>query len=70
MTGFFRQQGTLTCDGVPLRDIAEIEGTPLHTLREKGHLDAYEGAIINENYRRETDGNRKWQSLVAELQAH
>lgn len=42
MTGFFRQLGTLTCDGVPLTDLASAEGTPLY---------AYSAATIIERYR-------------------
>ncbi len=42
MTGFFRQQGTLTCDGVPLSDLASAEGTPLYV---------YSAATIAERYR-------------------
>ena len=42
MTGFFRQQGTLTCDGVPLAPIAESEGTPVYV---------YSAATIAERYR-------------------
>lgn len=42
MTGFFRQQGTLTCDGVPLTDLASAEGTPLYV---------YSAATIVERYR-------------------
>jgi diaminopimelate decarboxylase len=30
VTGFFRSEGTLVCDGVPLADIAAAEGTPLY----------------------------------------
>ena len=46
---------------------AEIEGTPLHTLREKGNLDKYEGAHVDDLYRREADGSKKWQALVEEF---
>lgn len=42
MTGFSRQQGTLTCDGVPLSTIASAEGTPVYV---------YSAAIIAERYR-------------------
>ena len=42
MTGFFRQQGTLTCDGVPLPALAAAEGTPLYV---------YSAATIIERYR-------------------
>lgn len=46
---------------------AEIEGTPLHTLRLTGKLDAYEGATIDSSYSRQTDGNVKFQDLVKTL---
>jgi radical SAM superfamily enzyme YgiQ (UPF0313 family) len=46
---------------------AEIEGTPLHTLRQKGKLEKYEGATIDGSYKREADGGKKWQRLVEEL---
>ena len=42
VTGFLRQQGTLTCDGVPLADLASAEGTPLYV---------YSAATIAERYR-------------------
>ena len=42
MTGFFRQQGSLTCDGVPLADIAAAQGTPVYV---------YSAAVIAERYR-------------------
>ncbi len=46
---------------------AEIEGTPLHTLNNK-NLKNYPGASLNENYDRQKDGGKKWQSLVKNLQ--
>jgi radical SAM superfamily enzyme YgiQ (UPF0313 family) len=46
---------------------AEIEGTPLHTLREKGQLERYQGATMDSNYHRQVDGNKKFQSLVESL---
>ncbi|MEO5895085.1 MAG: diaminopimelate decarboxylase, partial [Vicinamibacterales bacterium] len=42
MTAFFRQQGTLTCDGLPLADIAEAHGTPAYV---------YSAATIADRYR-------------------
>jgi diaminopimelate decarboxylase len=42
VTGFFQQQGTLTCDGVPLRDIAATQGTPVYV---------YSAAVIAARYR-------------------
>ena len=46
---------------------AEIEGTPLHTLREKGALASYAGARIDDNYNRHFDGNKKFQQMAKEL---
>jgi radical SAM superfamily enzyme YgiQ (UPF0313 family) len=47
---------------------AEIEGTPLHTLRNSGSLTKYEGATMDANYHREVDGNKKAQQMAGELQ--
>lgn len=41
-TGFFRQNGALTCDGVPLADLAAAEDTPLYV---------YSAAVIGQRYR-------------------
>lgn len=46
---------------------AEIEGTPLHTLRLTGSLAKYGNAKIDSNYDRQKDGNKKWQSIVKHL---
>lgn len=43
MTGFFRKDGGLTCDGVPLSEIARAVGTPVYV---------YSAALVEENYRR------------------
>ena len=42
MTGFYRSEGTLVCDGVPLDRIATAEGTPLYV---------YSAATIEARYR-------------------
>jgi diaminopimelate decarboxylase len=42
VTGFFRQQGTLTCDSVPLPPLAAAEGTPLYI---------YSASAIAQRYR-------------------
>ncbi len=42
-----------------LSGTAEIEGTPLATLRSAGHLAAYPGAKMDENYHRDPDGQHK-----------
>ena len=47
---------------------AEIEGTPLHALINEEKLTSYPGAIADENYDRQKDGGKKWQTLVKELQ--
>ena len=51
MTGFSRQQGTLTCDGVPLTTIASAEDTPLYV---------YSAAIITGRYRAIDDAFRSY----------
>lgn len=58
---------SLQLDSYQESGTAEIEGTPLHTLRLRGKLDRYEGGRIDANYKREVDGNKKWQRLVEEL---
>jgi radical SAM superfamily enzyme YgiQ (UPF0313 family) len=59
---------SLPFDSYQTSGTAEIEGTPLHTLRAKGKLAKYEGATVDANYRVETDGNKKWAHVVEELQ--
>ena len=46
---------------------AEIEGTPLSTLRARGQLERYAGARIDEHYVKEADGNKKWERLLEQL---
>jgi radical SAM superfamily enzyme YgiQ (UPF0313 family) len=46
---------------------AEIDGTPLQRLREKGSLAKYAGARIDESYNRHADGSKKFQLLAREL---
>jgi diaminopimelate decarboxylase len=43
VTGFFRRDGELTCDGVPLSEIARAAGTPTYV---------YSASLIQENFRR------------------
>lgn len=59
---------SLPFDSIQESGTAEIEGTPLHTLRARGALNKYEGAHIDASYRREVDGSKKWQGLAEELQ--
>ena len=58
---------SLPFDSIQESGTAEIEGTPLSTLSEKGHLEAYEGAVIDESYQRDSNGSQKWQKLSEEL---
>jgi radical SAM superfamily enzyme YgiQ (UPF0313 family) len=46
---------------------AEIEGTPLHTLRAAGKLAKYAGAAMDANYRRDSDGWKKIEAIKREL---
>jgi radical SAM superfamily enzyme YgiQ (UPF0313 family) len=63
-----RYIASLSLDSVQESGTAEIEGTPLATLRETGALAAYESATMDENYDRYADGNKKFQQLAASLQ--
>jgi radical SAM superfamily enzyme YgiQ (UPF0313 family) len=54
---------TLGLDSLQESGTAEIEGTPLHTLRERGTLAKYRGARIDESYERDIDGGRKARNL-------
>ena len=46
---------------------AEIEGTPLHTLRSAGKLDTYDGARLDADAEMHTDGVKRMQRLAEEL---
>ncbi len=58
---------SLPCDTIQQSGTAEIEGIPLHTLRQSGNLSRYEGARIDSNYGREVDGSLKYQELAKQL---
>jgi hypothetical protein len=46
-----------------LSGTAEIEGTPLATLRDRGHLAAYTGAVMDQHYTRDPDGQHKIEQM-------
>ena len=58
---------SLPFDSVQESGAAEIDGTPLATLADRGELEAYDGARLDRSYARERDGYRKWQSLAPRL---
>ena len=58
---------SLPLDSHQLSGTAEIEGTPLHTLRSAGHLNAYDGARLDADAEMHTDGARRWDRLAEEL---
>jgi radical SAM superfamily enzyme YgiQ (UPF0313 family) len=58
---------SLPLDSHQLSGTAEIEGTPLASLRRDGHLDAYDGAKMDAGYTVEADGAKKFRDLVREL---
>ena len=58
---------SLPFDSIQESGTAEIEGTPLHTLRERGTLEKYNGAVVGKEYTRATDGNKKLQTMIKEL---
>ena len=58
---------SLPFDSYQLSGTAEIEGTPLATLRKEGHLEKYDGAKIDDSYILESDGHKKFKAVVQEL---
>lgn len=58
---------SLPFDSVQESGTAEIEGTPLHTLRTTGKLAAYGAAHMDKNYTREKDGMKKFEKTINEL---
>ena len=69
MRSFLRFIASLPFDSYQESGTAESEGTPLATLREEGKLDAYAGAVVDNDYVVETDGAQKWRELASELRA-
>lgn len=55
---------TLPLDTFQETGCGEIEGTPLSTLREKGRLDRYQGAALDEQYLYVPDGGEKMRRLA------
>jgi radical SAM superfamily enzyme YgiQ (UPF0313 family) len=55
---------SLPFDSVQESGTAEIEGTPLHTLRKTGKLEAYSAATMDKEYVREKDGMKKFQNVI------
>jgi radical SAM superfamily enzyme YgiQ (UPF0313 family) len=62
-----RYIATLGLDTLQESGCAEIEGTPLHTLRESQSLAKYSGAKLDEDYVLERDGRVKYDRLAAML---
>jgi radical SAM superfamily enzyme YgiQ (UPF0313 family) len=58
---------SLPFDTIQQSGTAEIEGTPMHTLRSRGSLRQYGGARIDDAYVQDADGGKKWQRLIQEL---
>jgi len=57
---------TLPLSSVQVSGTAEIEGTPLATLRRKGHLAEYDGASLT-GYQKQSDGAQKYRDLIQNL---
>lgn len=60
---------SLPFDTHQLSGCAEIEGTPLHTLSQRGELARYEGARMSDDYVRISDGAIKAARLSSRLAA-
>lgn len=54
-------------DSVQVSGTAVIEGTPLHELEQRGSLEKYKGAVIDEKYIRESDGQKKVERIKLEM---
>lgn len=46
---------------------AVIEGTPLSTLMERGHLDRYQGACVDAQFDAQADGVRKMEQMAQQM---
>ena len=57
--------GTLGLNSMQRSGCAEIEGAPLHTLGKGQAVKGYPGALLDANYVRATDGNRKMENFLA-----
>ena len=62
-----RYISTLGLDTLQESGTAEIEGTPLHTLRNSRSLAKYSGAKLDDEYVPELDGRVKYDRLAALL---
>jgi radical SAM superfamily enzyme YgiQ (UPF0313 family) len=62
-----RYIASLPFDSVQESGTAEIEGTPLSTLRSTGKLQAYAGANMDKGYVRDANGLNKFDSVIKEL---
>ena len=58
-----RYIASLPLDSCQVSGAAVIEGTPLAELLEKGSLEQYEGAHVDEDFVVESDGSKKWELL-------
>lgn len=58
---------SLPFDSIQESGTAEIEGTPLHTLRTTGKLAAYSAATMDKDYTRSGDGMKKFQNTINDL---
>lgn len=58
-----RLYATGALDTHQLSGTAEIEGTPLATLRQVGHLPSYPGAKLDAHYVRDADGQHKIEGM-------
>ena len=55
-------------DSLQISGAATIEGTPLHTLQQRGSLERYAGAVVGDDFIREADGNAKFVDILERSQ--
>ena len=58
---------SIPLDTYQVSGTAEIEGSPLSTLRNEGELEKYEGAQMDENYDQCADGSVKMERVTKKL---
>lgn len=59
---------SLPLSSVQVSGAAEIEGTPLATLRKDGSLPAYDGAHLG-GYQKQSDGAQKYRDMIQQLKS-
>ena len=63
-----RFAGAIPLDSLQISGAATIEGTPLHTLQQRGSLEGYAGAVVGDELICQADGNAKFVDIFERSQ--